>query len=86
MAQLYALLLSLILEVPIAVLAARRWGVSERRALLVGLAATLITHPFAWNGFRVLGPHLPTWGRALVVEGGVALYERARGHLAVTQV
>lgn len=77
MPQLIALILSLLLEVPVAVAAARRWGHPERRAAWVALAATLITHPFAWNGFGALRPYLPYVARAVVIEGGVALFEGA---------
>lgn len=80
MTQGLALFLSILLELPIALglVAALRW--LERpawpRLLLVGAAATLLTHPFAWNGFGWLRPTLPDyWARAVIIEGSVAVVE-----------
>jgi uncharacterized protein (DUF486 family) len=80
MTQFSALVLSLLIEVPIVLALGRllesagtlRW----RRLALVGCAATLITHPFAWHGVYILRAWLPSyWPRVLVVEFGVALVE-----------
>lgn len=53
--QLVALALTLVVEVPAALVVAhwRRWP--WRRALLGALAASLLTHPVAWS----LAPYLP---------------------------
>ena len=80
MTQLQALLLSLMLELPVVFLCVGvgRWlpRTGWRRLVIVGLAATLVSHPFAWAGFGVLRPVLPSfWLRALLIEGAVALFE-----------
>ena len=80
MTQFQALVLSLLIEVPIVLALAwrlTRSGVpSWRRLALVGCAATLITHPFAWHGVYILRAWLPSyWPRVLVVECGVAVVE-----------
>jgi hypothetical protein len=83
MTQLEALILSLALEVPVAVgLAAGmglRRGPAAHRGLgrvgVTGLAATLLTHPFAWTLLPGLEDILPLWARILLVEGGVAVVE-----------
>ena len=82
MSQLEALLLSLLLEVPLVMLLARfalrARPVPAGRLLVVALAATLITHPFAWHGFGWMRPYLPAfWPRALIIEGAVAVVEGA---------
>ncbi len=72
MTQAGALLLSLAIEVPVV-------GAVEGRGrpLAVAAAATLLTHPFAWNGWQALIPHLPWLGRALLVELSVVAVEAA---------
>lgn len=78
MTQLQALLLSILLEVPVVVALARLLGVDTplRRLVLTACAATLLTHPFAWHGFRVLSGVFPSyWVKAGVIEGGVAVVE-----------
>lgn len=89
MTQLQALLASLALEVPLVMGLAVGLGWARGRKpvvrlLLVSLAATLVTHPFAWNAFRGLAPFLDYWPRAVLIEGMVALtegllYARAAG-------
>ena len=50
--------------------------VGGRRLAAVALAATLLTHPFAWHGFAALKGLVPGyWPRALIIEGGVAVVE-----------
>lgn len=80
MTQGLALFLSLLLELPVVLglvalggwLPRARWG----RLLLVGAAATLVTHPFAWHGFGALQELVPSyWLRAALIEGSVALVE-----------
>jgi hypothetical protein len=76
--QLQALLLSIALEVPVVLLLARLLGVEAPlpRLLLTACAATLVTHPFAWHGFRELSGLFPNyWVKAGVIEGAVAVVE-----------
>lgn len=79
MTQAQALLLSLLLELPVALALCAAWGPGAhgglRRVALTGLAATLLTHPFAWTALPALHAHLPLWARSLLVEGGVAVIE-----------
>ena len=79
MTQAQALLLSLLIEVPAALALCAWWGPGAHRGLrrvaLTGLAATLLTHPFAWTLLPALHGHLPRWARWLLVEGGVAVIE-----------
>jgi hypothetical protein len=80
MTQLQALLLSILIEVPVVLALAQVLGVGARvgwrRLALVGCAATLLTHPFAWHGFPVLAEAVPNYPlRALIIEGGVATVE-----------
>ena len=79
MGQLGALLLSLAIEVPAAVALARlaRWLAPGqwRRLALTGVAATLLSHPFAWFGNRALAALLPFAPRAAVIESCVVLFE-----------
>lgn len=80
MTQGVALLLSLLFELPLVfgLVALGRWVPRARwgRLLLVGVAATLVTHPFAWHGFGLLRELVPPyWWRAALIEGGVAVVE-----------
>jgi hypothetical protein len=79
MTQAQALLLSLLIEVPVALALCAWWGPGAHRGLrrvaLTGLAATLLTHPFAWALLPALHGHLPRYARWLLVEGGVAVIE-----------
>ena len=81
MGQLGALLFSLLVEVPTALGLARlaRWLApgQGRRLALTALAATLLSHPFAWLGNRLLAVALPFAGRAALIEIGVAMFEAA---------
>lgn len=79
MTQTEALALTLAIEVPVALawllaagwLARRAWW----RAALVVIAASLITHPLAWQANRVWLRSWSFWPRATVIEVGVALVE-----------
>ncbi len=79
MTQAQALLLSLLIEVPVALALCAAWGPGAhaglRRVALTGLAATLLTHPFAWTLLPALQGQLPRYARWLLVEGGVAVVE-----------
>ena len=79
MGQLGALLLSLAIEVPVALALAAllRWlqPGQWRRLALTGLAATMLSHPFAWASNRALGALLPFAPRAALIESCVALFE-----------
>ncbi len=80
MTQGVALFLSVLLELPVVVGLALLLGWVPReqlgRLLLVGAAATLLTHPFAWHGFPFLQEPIPNyWVRAVIIEGGVATVE-----------
>ena len=79
MNQLTALLLTLALEVPVALLFGLRWGRRRgeglERLLAVSVAASLITHPFAWHLLPALAGSMSWAGRVLLVEGGVAIVE-----------
>lgn len=68
------MLLSLALEVPVALLAARLAHVALPRALLAGLLATTVTHPFVWHGNHTLFA-LEPWPRLLLLEGGAVAVE-----------
>lgn len=78
MSQLQALGLTLLLELPVVLLLARLlgWPVAWKRLLLLASAASLLTHPFAWEGLRWLRAWTPDfWPRAVVVEVAIALVE-----------
>ncbi|MEN9434556.1 MAG: hypothetical protein RLZZ422_2145 [Pseudomonadota bacterium] len=51
MSQALAWLLTLLLEVPLVVFFANKWGISWQRAAIVGIVASSITHPLAWKSF-----------------------------------
>ena len=80
MEQWTALLISLGVELPVA-LSAGLVLRQERRHLvrlgLVALAATLLTHPFAWAASWYLRRLLPFGPRAAVIEATVVLVEGA---------
>ena len=77
MEQLSALLLTLLVELPLAVLLARRWQAPAARVALCAVAASLCTHAPAWYLIReALPPLLPGfWSRALPVEGVLTVAE-----------
>lgn len=80
MTQLWALILSLLIELPVVLVLgwvlAPSGPITWRRLAAVGCAATLITHPFAWHGLTALQVWLPAyWPRALLLECAVALAE-----------
>ena len=76
MTQAQALGLTLLFEVPLVLALAARWRPPWGRLALVACAASLLTHPFAWNGIRHLDA-LPFWARAALFETAVALVEGA---------
>ncbi len=79
MSQLEAMLLSLLVEVPLALglAALLRWtrGAELGRLALVALSATLISHPFAWFANEHLTIYWPA--RAAIIEVSVTLLEAA---------
>ena len=79
MSQLGALLLSVLVEAPLAAAAGARCGKRGARELgrmaCIALAATLLTHPLAWWANRLLAAALPFAPRALLIELGVVLVE-----------
>ena len=85
MTQLQALLLSLVLETPVALLLARLVvRVDVRWALLAALLATLITHPFVWHFNETLTMFAP-WPRLLLLEVAAFVVEGAV-YLAVARM
>jgi hypothetical protein len=80
MTQLMAMGLSLAVEVPIVLLIAWRWGwmTGQRRAVAIGLvatAATLLSHPLAWEAHAALSRSWSFAVSVLWVEIGVVLLE-----------
>lgn len=79
MSQLEAMLLSLAVEVPVAlalaVLLTRAPRVKLWRLALVAVAATLVSHPFAWYANTHLGGTFPV--RAAIIEVSVTVLEAA---------
>ncbi len=79
MNQVHALLLTLLVEVPLAAglgaLYGKRGAKELGRMGAIALAASLITHPWAWWANRLLLALLPFAGRALLIELGVVLVE-----------
>lgn len=78
MSQLEAMLLSLAVEVPLALgLVALMRSTTERaewgRLALVAVAATLLSHPFAWFANEHLTIHWPV--RAAIIEVSVTVLE-----------
>ena len=74
MSQTTALLLTLAIEIPIAVglVAGLRWAPGETaRVAAVALGATLITHPLLW----MAADRLDSWPRLFMAEGLIALGE-----------
>jgi hypothetical protein len=83
MSQLNALLISIGMEVPLAMglCLGLRWveRADWHRLLAVATCTTLITHPFAWWGYRTLrnGLDLSRWPAFAIVEIAVSLVEAA---------
>ena len=79
MTQWLALALSLAIEVPAAVAGVLllRWlpAPAAGRLAVVAAAATLITHPLAWNANIYLRHALPFVWRGLLIESAVVLVE-----------
>ncbi|MCG3172524.1 MAG: hypothetical protein GMKNLPBB_00677 [Myxococcota bacterium] len=77
--QTFALTLSLLIEAPVVWLILRRRLPAGRegqgRIWLAALAATLITHPLAWNANRLLVELAPFELRAAAIELTVILVE-----------
>ncbi len=75
MSALAALLLSILIEVPVVVLATRQ---RRLELLLVAVGATLVTHPFAWHGAQaLLARDVPFVVVFVVVEVAVVAVEGA---------
>lgn len=79
LSQTEAMLISLGLEVP-CVLGlgwARRWMPSTQVSgwVLAAIAATLITHPFAWEASITHTPELTPEGKAMRIEAAVVVVE-----------
>ena len=73
--QSMALFFTLLLEVPVILFVARRWGVSGRRAFWAGVAMSSITHPIAWEAadmFYTETGWVLVWG---LIEASVVLVE-----------
>lgn len=79
MSQLQAMLLSLLIEVPLAIgiVALLRWlpRAELKRLAVVAVAATLLSHPLAWAAGTWLQPRLGYVVMALIVETGVVALE-----------
>ncbi len=79
MSQLEAMLLSLVIEVPVvlALVAIFRWAPRSDlwRLVLVAVAATLLSHPFAWYANENLGGTFAV--RAAIIEVSVTVMEAA---------
>jgi hypothetical protein len=81
MSQVNALLVSLGMEVPVAMglCLGLRWVVRSdwKRLLAVATCTTLLTHPFAWWGYRALREDFSRWPAFAIVEITVSLAEAA---------
>lgn len=79
MSQLEAMLLSLLVEVPVALIGAAllRWVPVKQlwRLALVAVAATLLSHPLAWAANTHLGGSFAL--RATIIEVSVTVMEAA---------
>ncbi len=77
MTQWEALALTLALEVPVALAIAWFAGLRDKmwRTAAVSVAASLITHPFAWYLAIHTQNMWPFWPRAALIETGVTLIE-----------
>ncbi len=79
MTQVHALLLTLLVEVPLAAALGALYGkrsAKERgRMGTIALAGTLLTHPLAWWTNQLLLAQMPFAARALFIELGVVLVE-----------
>ncbi len=79
MTQVHALLLTLLVEVPLAAALGALYGKRSVKELgrmgTIALAGTLLTHPLAWWANQLLLTLLPFAGRALFIELGVVLVE-----------
>jgi len=79
MTQINALLLTLLVEAPVAAAAGaalgKRGAREIGRMMCIAIAGSLVTHPIAWWTNRLLMTSLSFGLRALVIEVGVALVE-----------
>ena len=73
--QLQAYLLTLLLELPVAFVVVRVWGLSLTRAVLAALLASSLTHPLAWQTALMLVTMRPWWLVWLLIEAGVVVVE-----------
>lgn len=55
--QMTAMGLTLVIEAPLVALAGRYMQRPVRRMLVAALLPSLLTHPFAWHAWTLLGPH-----------------------------
>lgn len=75
MSQMAALALTLLVEAPIVLAFVWRLEKDRVRAVLIALAASLLSHPIAWWANGVLRP-LPFYTvRAPLIEAGVVVFE-----------
>lgn len=79
MTQTHALLLTLGIEGVVGALLVGTWwrwrGTSLLRAVVIAIAASLLTHPFAWTANRQWLVGLPFPVRATIIELSVTLVE-----------
>lgn len=80
MTQLLALLISLGIEAPIVLLILFHTGYISCRwdiftSLIIACAATLLTHPFAWESNQVLIPFIGFSIRVILIESIVSVTE-----------
>ena len=82
MTQLHAMLLSILLETPVALGVARLRGNAGpvRPIILASVLGTCLTHPLVWPGFYFFTPLIGYGGAAVVLEVSAALVESAVYH------
>jgi hypothetical protein len=75
--QLQALILTVAIEVPVAILLLGRWGsrVAWHRVALAAAGASLVTHPLAWWANTAALAAWPFAARATLIEVAVAAAE-----------
>jgi len=71
-----AFALTLVVELPLIGLAARRWNIALSRALAAGAIASGISHPVAWTAALPLGPEEAA-AEFIAIEAAVILFEAA---------
>lgn len=73
--QLKAYLLTLLLELPVALALARVWDLPLPRVGMTTLLASSLTHPLAWQTALMLVTMRPWWLVWLLIEAGVVVME-----------